>query len=174
MVRFNLNAICAVAVSILLFSAAMIHGRSGQQPVGEAQTEPGVAATLQGVVRDSANRPVAGAAVSLRAGDAPILTVHTDSAGAYLFSTVRPGTYILRAGKAGYDQVDSSPFVLATKETRMIRLTLNVSRVAAAGASSAASAFARSGSVTRRESRAVDRRRRKLKYAAVNIARHAL
>jgi tetratricopeptide (TPR) repeat protein len=136
MVRFNLNAICAVAVSILLFSAAMIHGRSGQQPVGEAQTEPGVAATLQGVVRDSANRPVAGAAVSLRAGDAPILTVHTDSAGAYLFSTVRPGTYILRAGKAGYDQVDSSPFVLATKETRMIGLTLNVASVAAAGASS--------------------------------------
>ncbi len=126
MVRFNINAIYAVLVSILL-SVVMVHGASAQQEVGEAQKE--AAATLQGVVRDSVNHPVVGAAVSLRAKDVQILTVHTDSAGVYLFSDVRPGTYVLRTEMAGYDQADSSLFVLAAKETRTIDLTLNVSKV---------------------------------------------
>jgi tetratricopeptide (TPR) repeat protein len=128
MVRFHINAIYAVAVSILL-PPVMLHGRSAQQQLGETQKEP--AATLQGRVRDSANRPVAGAAVSLRAKDVKILTVQTDSAGAYRLSGIRPGTYVLRAEMADYDQADSSPFVLAPHETRTINLTLNVSKVAA-------------------------------------------
>ena len=132
MVRFNINAICAVAVSILFF-AVMVHGRSAQPQLSESQTE---AATLHGVVRDSVNRPVEGAAVSLRAKDAQILTVHTDSAGAYLLSEIRPGTYVLRAELEGYDQADSDPFVLAAKETRTIDLTVNVSKVAVAKDSS--------------------------------------
>jgi tetratricopeptide (TPR) repeat protein len=135
MVRFNINAIGAVAVSILL-SAATIHAWSARPPVSEAQPEPASTAALRGTVRDSVNHPVGGAAVSLRAGDTQILTVHTDSAGAYLFPAVRPGTYILRAEMAGYDQADSSPFVLAAKESRMIGLTLNISKVAAAAKSS--------------------------------------
>ncbi len=133
MVRFNINAIYAVAVSTLL-SAVMVHGRSAQQQLGETQKE--TAATLQGLVRDSANRPVAGAAVSLRAKDVQILTVHTDSAGAYLLSGIRPGTYVLRAEMAGYEQANSISFVLAAKESRTINLSLNVSKIAAARDSS--------------------------------------
>jgi tetratricopeptide (TPR) repeat protein len=130
MVRFNITAICTVGVRMLL-CAAMVHG-AAQQPASGAQTKSAPTAALEGLVRDSINRPVGGAVVSLRAGDAQILSVHTDSAGAYLFPAVRPGTYVLRAEMAGYDQADSGPFVLAPKETRTIGLTLNVVRVAAA------------------------------------------
>ncbi len=83
-------------------------------------------ATLQGTVWDSSHHPIVGASVRLQAKDAKILAVQTDSSGAYVFSALPEGSYILRAEKAGYDGVASSSIVLAPKEAKTIDLTLSV------------------------------------------------
>jgi tetratricopeptide (TPR) repeat protein len=121
MVRFNLSALCPLAV-IALLSAFLVQGQS--VPPSTAM------AALHGIVRDSANHPIPGATVRLQIKGEQILTVRTDSAGAYLFSDVREGTYILRAEMAGYDPASSDPFVLAAKDSKTIDLILNASKAA--------------------------------------------
>jgi tetratricopeptide (TPR) repeat protein len=129
MVRFHINALCALVMTALL-SVSTVEGRSLQAPVSEARSGSSAAATLHGTVLDPRNRPVAGATVSLSAKEAEILVVHTDAAGAYLFRELRQGTYILRAEMPGYDQANSGAFVLEAKESRTVDLTLNVSKLA--------------------------------------------
>ncbi|MFZ3369111.1 MAG: tetratricopeptide repeat protein [Candidatus Sulfotelmatobacter sp.] len=92
----------------------------------EARSGPAAMATLQGTVWDSSHHPIVGASVRLQAKDAKILAVQTDSSGAYVFSALPEGSYILRAEKAGYDGVASSSIVLAPKEAKTIDLTLSV------------------------------------------------
>ena len=110
-------ATCIVALTVI-FAGLTFQGQSV-----EAQPEPSGTATLQGFVRDSSGRPVAGATVCLEAKDAP-LTAHTDSAGAYRFSAVRQGVYRLRVEMSGYAAATVSPIVLGQKESRTIDLTL--------------------------------------------------
>ncbi|MFZ0773268.1 MAG: tetratricopeptide repeat protein [Candidatus Sulfotelmatobacter sp.] len=83
------------------------------------------------MVRDSGNRPVAGATVCLKAKDSQTLSARTDSAGAYRFSAVPQGGYTLRAEMAGYGPATSGPFVLGAKESRTIDLTLEPAKAAA-------------------------------------------
>jgi tetratricopeptide (TPR) repeat protein len=111
--RFPINAACTLAV-IAFAPLTMARGQSVQPPA-QVKPESLAALTLQGIVRDSLNRPVAGATVCLQSKDAQILTVHTDSAGAYFFSAVRQGVYTLSAEMAGYGKVTSSQFVLGPK-----------------------------------------------------------
>jgi tetratricopeptide (TPR) repeat protein len=106
---------CIVALTVI-FAALTFQGQ-------EAQPQPSGTATLQGFVRDSSGRPVAGATVCLEAKDAP-LTAHTDSAGAYRFSGVGQGVYRLRAEMSGYAARTVSSVVLGQKESRTINLTL--------------------------------------------------
>jgi len=115
--QFRVTATCIVALSVI-FAALTFQGQSV-----EAQPEPSGTATLQGFVRDSSGRPVAGATVCLEAKDAP-LTAHTDSAGAYRFSAVSQGVYSLRAEMSGYAAAMVSSIVLGQKESRTIDLTL--------------------------------------------------
>ncbi|MGC2537745.1 MAG: tetratricopeptide repeat protein [Candidatus Sulfotelmatobacter sp.] len=129
MVRFYINAACIIALSTL-FASSMVHGQFVQEQELEAKAAPTEVATLQGIVRDSDNHPVAGATVCLQAQKTQILTAHTDSTGAYFFPAVHQGTYILRAELAGYDQADSGPFVLEARASRTIDLTLNFSKAA--------------------------------------------
>ena len=108
----------------MLFAPFMFQGQSIPGPAGDAQSEPVGAATLQGIVRDSSDQPVAGATVCLLAKDAQAFTARTDSAGAYRFSAVRQGVYTLRAEMAGYGDATSRSIVLGQKESRTIDLTL--------------------------------------------------
>jgi tetratricopeptide (TPR) repeat protein len=108
---------CIVALTVI-FAALTVQGQSV-----EAQPKPSETATLQGFVRDSRGRPVAGATVCLEAKDAP-LKAHTDSAGAYRFSAVSQGVYSLRAEMSGYAAATVSPIILGQKESRTIDLTL--------------------------------------------------
>src|SRR3984885_9374637 len=100
--RPQLKAACRRALTVL-FVSSTVRGQSVQAHQVDPRPELPVA-TLQGVVRDSLNHPVAGATVCLQANGSQILTVHTDSAGAYLFPDVRQGVYTLRAEIAGYDK----------------------------------------------------------------------
>jgi len=104
-------------VVTVLFVSSMAQGQSA-----DAETEP--SATLQGFVRDSGNHPVAGATICLQARDAQTLTVQTDSAGAYRFSSVHQGVYILRAEMAGYHDATVNPLVLGQKTSKTVDLTL--------------------------------------------------
>jgi tetratricopeptide (TPR) repeat protein len=113
-----------VMMVFALSAPRLVQGQSVQAPAAQVQAGSAGAATLQGFVRDSGNRPVAGATVSLLAKDATALTVRTDSAGAYRLSAVHQGTYTLRAEMTGYGDATSSPFVLGPRESRAIDLTL--------------------------------------------------
>jgi tetratricopeptide (TPR) repeat protein len=82
------------------------------------------------MVRNAHNRPVAGATVYLQAQDrqVQILTTHADSAGAYVFPAVRPGTYTLRAEMTGYGSALSIRLNFGPKESRTVDLTLDVTK----------------------------------------------
>lgn len=96
-----------------------------------AQTGFAMAATVQGVVRDSSGHPVAGAAVSLEGKDAGTLTARTDSAGAYRFSALRQGTYTLRAEVTGYGHAAVESFAVAGNESKTIDLALEPAQASA-------------------------------------------
>jgi len=101
-------------VAIMLFVPYLIHGQS---------VDSSASASLRGTVRDSHDRPVADATVSLQTGTRA-LTAHTDAAGIYRFSALHEGTYALRAEMAGYTEVTFGPFALGQNETKQVNLTL--------------------------------------------------
>jgi len=132
--RFLVNASCILSVAALCASSVS-QAQSVQEHV-EAQSEPAAEATLQGIVRDASNHPVAGATVSLQAKDSQILTVRTDSAGTYHFPVVRQGVYTLRAEMSGEGNTTTGPFVLEPRESRTIDLILEPAKTTAPAGSS--------------------------------------
>ncbi len=70
-------------------------------PAGAAQAA--AAGSIGGVVRDTASRPVAGAEVVLHPGNQ---RSRTDSAGRFMFASLGPNSYTLRARKLGYAPTD--------------------------------------------------------------------
>jgi len=80
---------------------------------------------LKGRVRDSHGRVIAGATVYLQLrGNGQTLTSHTDADGIYHFDMLRGGTYSLRAETSGHGAAALGPFVLGSKETKKVDLTL--------------------------------------------------
>ena len=120
--RLYIKAACSLALTVL-FASSTVRGQSVQPQKVDPHPEPPVA-TVQGVVRDSLNHPVAGATVCLQANGSQILTVHTDSAGAYLFPDVRQGVYTLSVKMAGYDEAASGPLALGVTN-RTVDLSLD-------------------------------------------------
>ena len=125
-------------VALALFAPPLIYVQSAQAQVIQAQTDAAGTATLEGLVRDSGNRPVAGATVCLQAKDMQTLTALTDSAGAYRFPAIRQGAYILRAEMAGYSNTTVNPIFVGQKESRTIDLTLDSKKPSSSQSSSAA------------------------------------
>lgn len=113
----------AAFVLAVPFVPFMLQGKSAQEQV-EAKSEPAGEATVQGTVRDSGKRPVAGSTVRLQSNDAQTFTVHTDSVGKYRFSAVHQGGYSLHAEMAGYNGATSNSFVLGQRESKTIDLIL--------------------------------------------------
>jgi tetratricopeptide (TPR) repeat protein len=86
---------------------------------------PADSAALQGFVRDSRGRQLAGATVYLQLKDGTqTLSALSDATGSYQFSGLREGIYVLRAEKTGYSQVAIGPCVLRPKEAKKFDLTL--------------------------------------------------
>jgi tetratricopeptide (TPR) repeat protein len=120
----NLDATTCVLAMLALLVAIPVQGQS---------PDPANSATLQGSVRDSDGRLIAGALVYLKTGNGTrTLNVRTDSTGAYRFSELRPATYSLRAEMAGHDSAASGPFVLAAQESKQIDLVLGSPKPSAA------------------------------------------
>jgi len=121
------NLAATFAVAAISASFVVLVSSVGTR-AAETQSEPSATATLQGVVRDSDNRLVAGASVHLQSSEAQTLagplTVLTDRAGAYRFSAVRQGVYTLRAEATGYHDATLKSLTLAPKESKTIDLVL--------------------------------------------------
>ena len=112
----NLRIAACVLVVIAFLVPFGLHGQS--QPPDES-------ATLQGFVRDSRGRPLAGARVCLQIrGGTQMLSAQTDSDGNYRFAALSPGAYSLRAEMVGHSEASFGPLVLGPKEAKSIDLTL--------------------------------------------------
>jgi Carboxypeptidase regulatory-like domain len=109
----------------LVLGRLTVHGQAV-----ESRAESSGGATVQGFVRDSSGRPIAGAKVCLLAEGDQTLTANTGPAGAYRFSEVRQGIYSLRAEIHGYDAATFTPVVLRPNESRTIELILESSKTA--------------------------------------------
>jgi tetratricopeptide (TPR) repeat protein len=132
--RFLTLAACNLAVTAI-FLSPMVLGQSTAVTANEATSNSGATATLHGVVRDSLNRPVAGAIICLQGQNLQVLKVRTDSAGAYVFPELRQGNYSLRAEMAGYISANFRPIILESKESKAIDLKLDSVKPAATKAS---------------------------------------
>jgi tetratricopeptide (TPR) repeat protein len=128
-------ALAGVALlALLILHGQSIHAQSQpQRPLSQSSAD----AAVQGVVRDSNNRPIAGATVCLQAKDAQPATVHTDATGAYHFSAIQQGVYTLRATMTGYADATVSSLALETNESKTIDLTLESAKISAPQTSSA-------------------------------------
>ena len=123
MARFLTIAACFFALTTIS-TAPTILGQSIPGAAADSRSDSKAPATLRGVVRDSLNRPVAGAVICLQGQNSQVVKVHTDSAGVYVFPEVHRGNYSVRAEMAGYISANSRPFTLEPKESKAIDLTL--------------------------------------------------
>ncbi|MGC1911333.1 MAG: carboxypeptidase regulatory-like domain-containing protein [Candidatus Acidiferrales bacterium] len=128
---------------------ALATGLAGFAPVPpfaqSASPQPG-AAMIAGTVRDSAGLLVAGATVVLEeSGRSKPVETSTDSAGAFIFSALGPGTYTLTARKSGFRAAASQPLTIVAGDRRQIPMVLE-SLPAAPSATSASGASPSSAS----------------------------
>jgi tetratricopeptide (TPR) repeat protein len=85
---------------------------------------------VQGVVRDSLHKPVAGAEVHLQSeSDTQTLNALTDSQGAFKFSSLREGKYRVRAEMNGKGKAAVRLVILGQNETKTLDLTLSTEEV---------------------------------------------
>jgi len=91
-------------------------------------------ANVTGIVHDSENRVVEGAAVSLESDDhTHRFTFQSDSQGRYRFEEVPAGNYELRAIKSGYGVAKNGPVVLHRAESKSVELRLPAEAAGATG-----------------------------------------
>jgi tetratricopeptide (TPR) repeat protein len=104
---------------------------------GQPQS-PVDSASLQGTVRDSSGRPVAGATVRLELKDgAQTLLAHADQTGSYRFAGLSEGLYLLRAEVAGYAQTVSLSCAVGPNQQKKVDLILEPLKTSPAQASPA-------------------------------------
>jgi hypothetical protein len=107
-------------LATLSLAALLLAGCSDPSTAGGEDELPdlGLEATkttglIRGVVVDEAIRPLAGAKVTLRLADGQDLENTTGASGAFGFDGLPPGTYVLKARKLGYLEVQQSAEVVA-------------------------------------------------------------
>jgi Carboxypeptidase regulatory-like domain len=84
------------------------------------------ATTWNGVLRDSAGKPVADAKITLRAGSGDLsYEARTTASGTFVFAGMKPGTYTLAAEAAGKTWRAVKPIVIAEGRAPKLELTLS-------------------------------------------------
>jgi tetratricopeptide (TPR) repeat protein len=100
-------------------------------PPGVAAAQSPAPATLLISVRDSAGKPLAGAAVHVQQqGAAQGQDCHTDAQGSCRFAALPPGACTVSAMMTGYGQVSRGPISIQAAERQQITLTLPPSSAA--------------------------------------------
>src|SRR5579862_4703042 len=101
-------------IAAFFLAAAALFGQS-----------PNPEASVQGVVRDSQGKAVAGATVQLQTkSTGRTLAASTDAHGVYRVAALSAGTYSLRVTAAGAGEATEGPFVLGAGERKSFDLTL--------------------------------------------------
>ena len=125
--------------ALLLAATIFVAWRPTQ---GQVQS-PVDSASLQGSVRDSSGRPLAGATLRLELQDgAQTLLTQADKTGNYRFSGLREGLYLLHAAMAGYGQAASLSCEVGLNEQKRVDLILEPLKTSPAQSSSAPQAGA--------------------------------
>lgn len=102
-----------IAAIVGVFMLAMPNSASAQPAPGK----------IVGTVVDADGKAVAGAQVVLKHGDHEIAHVRTNAEGHYVFPNVRPGRFVVQAGKLGVGRGRESAAV-RPGETVRVRITL--------------------------------------------------
>jgi tetratricopeptide (TPR) repeat protein len=91
-----------------------------------AQTATAQSILAEGVVKDSRGAPVADAVVILEEKDRHVLVNQTKTGtdGTFALSPPRPGSYLLRVRKDGFDDAAIGPFELKLGESKHLRVPL--------------------------------------------------
>jgi tetratricopeptide (TPR) repeat protein len=119
----------AAAAMLLGFSSATI----AQTPAAERRS----AITVIGTVRDSAGNPAADVSVFLEErAAASSLETKTKSDGTFSFLALRPGTYTVRAEKAGLRTPVSASLLLSPGEKKQLDLVLEPSQASQSSSAS--------------------------------------
>jgi tetratricopeptide (TPR) repeat protein len=138
----TLMSVCSAGVSrgLQVFSANGQRGKSGcsllvlaallavstQAAVPrQAPSARADGVTIQGVVRNAAGQPVAGATVRIEQKGVPgLVETRTDAAGSFAFSALGIGTYILSAEKSELRSRTSAVIASSPGERRQVELVL--------------------------------------------------
>ena len=118
--RLRARHICRLIVctALVTFAPFMARGQSSQ---------PAESAIIYGVVRDAHGQPVPAASVHMQLeGTKQVVTVETDSKGAYRCASLREGVYNLRAEKAGSGDGSAGSVVLKANQASKVDFTLAV------------------------------------------------
>ncbi len=94
-------------------------------PAQETPQSP--VAEVDGIIRDSAGKPIMGASVLLSKEDASPAETTTDAAGAFSFSAVAPGTYRVTANKSGFRDAIEDSIKLSPTEKKHCEFVLQSS-----------------------------------------------
>lgn len=132
--RCSCNVLRAPArLAVALLIVMMLCG------AGVAAEKRGVSQVLSGTVKDSLGRPVAGAAVTLRAIDGRTVSrTSTDSRGEFTLSASQRGTFDLVARQTGFDPANAivvlpdnanKPVLLVLGAKQALNLPVSASRV---------------------------------------------
>ncbi len=120
-----MNSMPRALLGVLLLATAALAGCADDAPVEERDDDPDLEGlelaaddglgVIRGVVVDAAIRPLSGVSISVvvNADDA---TTFSNEAGAFGFSNVPPGQYVIEASKAGYFAGQATASVVAGDE----------------------------------------------------------
>ena len=129
-------------VKVLQYRILLLVLAAGTMPAplllgqGQDRRADDATAVVQGVVRDSNQKPVSDATICLHAKNGPDITAYTNAAGAYRLSQLAKGIYALQASKPGYLDQTLDPVVLGSAESRTLDLILHPAKTSASLSSS--------------------------------------
>ena len=128
MSRLIRRGAAGMAAAFLLSLTAAHTG--GQTPPAPATQTPATSAaesrvTISGSVVDAALTPIAGATITLEPASGNPLRANSDATGAFQFRNVAPGTYRLRAERAGFTAMTRDLRVPAGRTTLQLPIVLS-------------------------------------------------
>lgn len=119
----TMNNRCRV---VLILLAGVLASLSGATAFAQGASPPHPdAITIEGVVRNSAGEPVAGATLILEEkGHSSSVETKTKADGTFVFSAVRPGIYTVRAEKSGSLTAITDSLAVSAGEKKSLNLVL--------------------------------------------------
>lgn len=122
-----LSIVIIVIAALLSWLSAPAFGQN-QEPAPPTASSRLIQKTVKGAVMDAAGNPVSDALVRMSASaSSDFIETRTDSAGAFVFSDLHPGSYTLSARKSELHSSTESITVSAALNAKLVRLVLHES-----------------------------------------------